>query len=57
MRDIEPEELAKHVTNMLTNDDLFQYVLEDLTDYYSDLQHDHPFEYRDEVSKFYNDDI
>ena len=57
MRDIEPEELAKHVTNMLTNDDLFQYVLEDLTDYYSDLQHDSPYEYKDEVSRFYNDDI
>ena len=57
MRDIEPEELAKHVTGLLSNDDLFLYVLSDLTEYYSDLQHDHPFEYRDEVYKFYNDDI
>ncbi len=57
MRNIEPEELAKHVTNMLTNDDLFQYVLEDLTDYYSDLLHDSPYEYKAELEKFYSDDI
>ena len=57
MRDIEPEELAEHVTNMLTNDDLFRYVLEDLTEYYSDLLHDSPYEYKAELDKFYNDDI
>ena len=47
MRDIEPEELAEYVVDML----------EDLTEYYSDLKYDSPGEYEDELRKYYSDDI
>ena len=57
MRDIEPEELAQRVVDMLSDDDCRRYVLEDLDDYYSELKQDSPFEYREELLKFYNDDI
>jgi len=57
MRDIEPEELAQHLVDMLDNNDLRQYVLEDLTEYYSDLKFDSPGEYEDDLRKYYSDDI
>ena len=57
MRDIEPEELAQHLIDQLDFDDLYRYVLESLTETYSDLKHDSPGEYEDEVRKFYSDDI
>ena len=57
MRDIEPEELAEYVVDMLDMDDLIRYVKEDLTEYYSDLKFDSPGEYEDELRKYYSDDI
>lgn len=57
MRDIEPEELAQHLVDMLDTNDLRQYVLEDLTEYYSDLKFDSPGEYEDDLRKYYSDDI
>ena len=57
MRDIEPEELAERVTDMLSDDECRRYTLADLTEYYSDLQHDDPGEYAYELNKFYSDDI
>ena len=57
MRDIEPEELAEYVVDMLDMDDLIRYVKEDLTEYYSDLKFDSPSEYEDELRKYYSDDI
>ena len=57
MRDIEPEELAQRIVDMLSDDDCRRYVLEDLTEYYSDLKFDSPSEYEDNLRKFYNDDI
>ena len=57
MRDIEPEELAEYVVDMLDMDDLIRYVKEDLTEYYSDLKSDSPGEYEDELRNYYSDDI
>ena len=57
MRDIEPEELAEYVVDMLDMNDLIRYVKEDLTEYYSDLKFDSPGEYEDELRKYYSDDI
>ena len=57
MRDIEPDELAQHIVDMLDTNDLRRYVLEDLTEHYSDLKFDSPGEYEDELRKFYSDDI
>ena len=57
MRDIEPEELAQRIVDMLDNADCRRYVLEDLTEYYSDLKFDSPGEYEDDLRKFYSDDI
>ena len=57
MRDIEPEELAQHIVDRLDTDDLRRYVLEDLTEFYSDLKFDSPGEYEDDLRKFYSDDI
>lgn len=57
MRDIEPEELAQHLVDMLDIDDLRRYVLESLTETYSDLKYDSPGEYEDELRKYYSDDI
>lgn len=51
---IEPEQLALHIVSNLSNDDLMTYVLEDLTEYYSDLQHDDCYEYEAEVNRFYD---
>ena len=57
MRDIEPEELAQRITDMLSDDECRRYTLADLTEYYSDLQYDFPFAYREELHKIYSDDI
>ena len=57
MRDIEPEELAQRIVDMLDNADCRRYVLEDLTEYYSDLKFDSPGEYEDDLRKYYSDDI
>ena len=57
MRDIEPDELAQRIVDMLDNADCRRYVLEDLTEYYSDLKFDSPGEYEDDLRKFYSDDI
>jgi hypothetical protein len=42
---------------MLDTNDLRRYVLEDLTEFYSDLKFDSPGEYEDDLRKFYSDDI
>lgn len=57
MREIEPEELAQRIVDMLDNADCRRYVLEDLTEYYSDLKFDSPGEYEDDLRKYYSDDI
>lgn len=57
MRDIEPDELAQHIVDMLDNADCRRYVLEDLTEYYCDLKFDSPGEYEDDLRKYYSDDI
>ena len=57
LRDIEPDELAQHIVDMLDIDDLRRYVLESLTETYEDLKLDSPGEYEDELRKFYSDDI
>jgi hypothetical protein len=57
MRDIEPDELAQRIVDMLDNADCRRYVLEDLTEFYSDLKFDSPGEYEDDLRKFYSDDI
>ena len=54
--DLEPEELAQRVVDMLSDEDCRLYTLSDLEDYYSDLKQDNPFEYREELLKFYSDD-
>ena len=55
MRDIEPEELAQRIVDMLSDDECRRYTLADLEDYYSELKQDSPFEYREELIKFYDD--
>jgi hypothetical protein len=57
MLDIEPDELAQRIVDMLDNADCRRYVLEDLTEYYSDLKFDSPGEYEDDLRKYYSDDI
>ena len=54
MRDIEPEELAQRIVDMLSDDECRRYTLADLEDYYSELKQDSPFEYREELIKFYD---
>lgn len=51
---IEPEQLAARIVSMFSTEDLMTYVLEDLTEYYSDLQHDDHYEYEAEVNRFYD---
>ena len=57
MRDIEPEELAQLIVDMLSDDECRRYTLADLEDYYSELKQDSPFEYREELHKLYSDYI
>ena len=57
MIDIEPEKLAQLMVDRLNEESLREYVLEDLTETYTDLQHDSPFEYRDVINQFYPEDL
>ena len=57
MIDIEPEKLAQLMVDRLNEEDLREYVLEDLTETYTDLQHDSPYEYRDVINQFYPEDL
>ena len=53
MIDIEPEQLAQAMVDRLKEDDLREYVYEDLTELYTDLKHDSPFEYQDVIQQLY----
>ena len=55
--DIEPEKLAQLMVDRLKEADLREYVLEDLTETYTDLQHDSPYEYREVINQFYPQDV
>ena len=55
--DIEPEKLAQLMVDRLKEADLREYVLEDLTETYTDLQHDSPYEYREVINQFYPEDL
>ena len=57
MLDIEPEKLAQAMVDRLKEDDLREYVLEDLTEIYTDLQHDSPFEYQEVINQLYPQDV
>ena len=57
MLDIEPEKLAQAMVDRLKEDDLREYVLEDLTEIYTDLQHDSPYEYQDVISQLYPQEV
>ena len=57
MLDIEPEKLAQLMVDRLKEDDLREYVLEDLTEIYTDLQHDSPFEYQEVINQLYPQDV
>ena len=57
MLDIEPEKLAQLMVDRLSEADLREYVLEDLTEVYADLQLDSPYEYRDVINQFYPQDV
>ena len=54
---IEPEQLAQAMVERLKEDDLREYVLEDLTEVYTDLQHDSPYEYQDVINQLYPQDV
>ena len=53
MIDIEPEKLAQLMVDRLKEEDLREYVLEDLTETYTDLQYDSPFEYQEVIKQLY----
>ena len=53
----EPEKLAQLMVDRLKEADLREYVLEDLTEIYTDLQHDSPYEYREVINQFYPEDL
>ncbi len=57
MLDIEPEKLAQLMVDRLKEDDLREYVLEDLTEIYTDLQHDSPFDYQEVINQLYPQDV
>ena len=57
MLDIEPEKLAQLMVDRLKEADLREYVLEDLTEIYTDLQHDSPYEYQDVINQFYPQEV
>ena len=57
MIDIEPEKLAQLMVDRLNEESLREYVLEDLTEIYTDLQHGSPYEYRDVINQFYPEDL
>lgn len=49
----EPEKLAQLMVDRLSEADLREYVLEDLTETYADLQHDSPYEYQEVIQQLY----
>ena len=49
MMNIEPEELAQLMVDRLNEESLREYVLEDLTEMYTDLKHDSESEYQDVI--------
>lgn len=49
----EPEKLAQLMVDRLKEADLREYVLEDLTEIYTDLQHDSPYEYQEVIHQLY----
>ena len=53
----EPEKLAQLMVDRLKEADLREYVLEDLTEIYTDLQHDSPYEYQEVINQPYPQDI
>ena len=57
MIDIEPEKLAQLMVDRLNEESLREYVLEDLTEIYTDLQHGSPYEYRDVINQLYPEDL
>ena len=57
MFDIAPDKLAQQFVDRLKEEDLREYVLEDLTEIYTDLQHDSPFEYQEVIQQLYPQDV
>lgn len=57
MLDIAPDKLAQQFVDRLKEEDLREYVLEDLTEIYTDLQHDSPFEYQEVIQQLYPQDV
>ena len=57
MFDIEPEQLAQAMVDRLKEDDLREYVFEDLTEIYTDLKHDNQSEYQDVIDQLYPQDV
>ena len=53
----EPEDHAQYVLDSMSNDQLREYVLEDLTNYFRDMLHDSPTEYDSDLKNWYSDDI
>ena len=54
---IEPEQLAQAMVDRLKEDDLREYVFEDLTEIYTDLKHDNQSEYQDVIDQLYPQDV
>ena len=57
MIDIEPEKLAQLMVDRLNEESLREYVLEDLTETYTDLQYGSPYEYQEVINQLYPQDI
>ena len=57
MLDIEPEKLAELMVNRHSEASLREYVLEDLTEIYTDLQYDSPYEYQEVINQLYPQDL
>ena len=53
----EPEQLAQAMVDRLKEDDLREYVYEDLNELYTDLKHDNPSEYQDVIDQLYPQDV
>ena len=54
---LEPEQLAQAMVDRLKEDDLREYVFEDLTEIYTDLKHDNQSEYQDVIDQLYPQDV
>lgn len=55
-KDVDPETLAQLMVDRLKEADLREYVLEDLTEVYTDLQHDSASDYEAVIAQFYTDE-